>query len=33
MKFVVHDTLSRIEADVEIVRYKLNSEDDLKVLN
>jgi hypothetical protein len=33
MKFVVHNALSRIKANVEIVKYKLNSKDNLKILN
>jgi hypothetical protein len=30
---IVHDTMSRVEANVETVTHKLNSEDDLKILD
>ena len=33
MKFVVHDVLSRIEANVEIVRHKLDKDEDIKILD
>jgi hypothetical protein len=33
IKFVVHNALSRIKADTEIVRSKLNSKEELTILN